>query len=250
MDHFERLLSSSCKLSWTTKISEKERKTCCLLKLKYFVTKSRRAQTVKAHLDKLANKFERHTMQVYQAFYRNFVSPIESSITSLKNGLTGLRAVLKTKNESFRTKESGKLRDVNENDELCASFHQRLGSISLEKNQKVNIFGIFKGIDHIESVYMKLVNAKMQNIQNTSPVLGSLSHHNFKAYDAILNVCNQIWQKQEDPKKKRQAEEESFYVTITKCMEEDEETVKLPRSSLTMLKTTLMNSCKTIPSSK
>jgi midasin len=208
------------------------------------VTKSRRARTIKAHMDELAckldlwiinaNKFESHTMQVYQAFYRDFVSPIESSITSLKNGLTGLRAVLKTKNESIRTKESGKLWDVNENGELCSFMNQLLefpSKITInvigEKNQKVNIFGILEGVDHSESIYMKLVNAKMQEIQNTSSVFRSLTNHNFKAYDAILNVCNQIWQKQENLKRKRQAEEDSLYVTKTKCLEEDEETVKL-----------------------
>jgi midasin len=105
-----------------------------------------------------------------------------------------------------------------------------------EKNQKFNMFGIFEGINHSESVYMKLVNAKMQEIQNSSSVLGSLTHHNFKAYDAILNVCNQIWQKQEDLKRKRQAKEDSLHVSKSKCLEKDETTVKLPRYSPAMLK--------------
>jgi midasin len=181
-------------------------------------------------------------MQVHQAFYRDFVSPIESSITSLKNGFTGLRAVLKTKNES-RTKEGGKLWDVNDNGELCSFMNQLLefpSKITInvvgENNQKVNIFGILEGIDQNESVYMKLVNAKMQEIQNTSSVLESLMHHNFKACDAILNVCNQIWQKQEDSKRKRQAKEDSLHVTKSKCLEKDETTVKLPRYSPAMLK--------------
>jgi hypothetical protein len=145
------------------------------------VTKSRRTRTIKAHMDELAckfdlwiinaNKFESHTMQVYQAFYRDFVSPIESSITSLKNGFWGLRAVLKPKNESIRTKESGNLWDVNENGELCSFMNQLLEfpskitiNVVVEKNQKVNIFGILEGINHSDSVYMKLVSAKMQEI--------------------------------------------------------------------------------------
>jgi midasin len=67
----------------------------------------------------------------------------------------------------------------------------------------------------------------VKEIRNTSSVFGRLTPQSFKSYDAILKVCNQMWQKQEDLKRKRQAVEDSLYVTKTKCLEENEETVKL-----------------------
>ena len=208
------------------------------------VTKNSKTQAVKNQMEELiskldlwivnANKFENHTIQKFQAYYRDFIAPIESSITSLKNGFMGLKALIQMKNDAIQMKENGVFWSVNQNNELSSIMKKLIEfpsktSIDVigEKNQKVNIFSILERISNSESVYFKLINAKVQEICNTSAVTGKLTPESFQSYDAILNVCNQMWQKQEELKRKRQADEDSLYVTKTKCAEEDEEVVKL-----------------------
>jgi hypothetical protein len=53
-----------------------------------------------------------------------------------------------------------------------------------EKNQKVNIFAILEGIEGSKVVYIKLVNAKIQEIHNTFSAFGRLTPQNFKSYDS------------------------------------------------------------------
>lgn len=208
------------------------------------VEKNRETQSAKNQMDELiskldlwivnANKFENHTIHEFQAFYRDFIAPIECSITSLKTGFMGLRATLQMKNDAIQKKESGIFWSVNQNGELTTIMKQLIEfpsntklDIVGDKKQKVNIFAILERISNSESVYFKLINAKVQEICNTSAVTGILDPEIFQSYDAILNVCNQMWQKQEELKRERQAEEDSLYITKTKCAEEDEEVVKL-----------------------
>lgn len=213
------------------------------------VAKNREAQVVKRQMDELvskldlwivnASKFEHHTTQAYQAFYRDFIAPIECCIASLKSGFMGLRAALKMKNDAIQRKDGGTFWSVNENDELGLMLKQliefptrtNIGDKSQKvfnsEHQKVNIYALLERISDSESVYLKLVNANVQQICNTSAVTGKLAPEGFHSYDAILNVCNQMWQKQEELKRKRQAEDDSLYITKTKCLEDDEETVKL-----------------------
>lgn len=208
------------------------------------IAKNRETQAVKSQMNELiskldlwiinGNKFQNHTMQAYQAYYRDFVAPIECAITSLKQGFIGLRAVLKMKNDAILHKDGGVFWSLNEKGELTNIMKQLIEfpstskiDIIAERNQKVNIFSILERITNSESIYFKLVQAKVQEICNKSAVTGNLTNDSFTSYDAILNVCNQMWQKQEDLKRKRQAEEDSLYVTKTKCLEDDEETVKL-----------------------
>lgn len=181
-----------------------------------------------------ANKFEHHTISEYQAYYRDFIEPIECSIASLKNGFIGLRSLLTMKNEAIHKKESGFFVNARQESKLSMVMKQLIefpasSSIDLigDKNHKAAIFSILERISHSESIYFRLVKSNVQEICNTSAVTGRVSMQSFRAFDQILNVCNQMWQKQEELKRKRQADEDSLYVTKTKCLEENEEAVKL-----------------------
>lgn len=181
-----------------------------------------------------ADKFEHHTIHEYQAYYRDFVEPIECAIASLKNGFTGLRSLLQMKNDAIHKKESGFFVNVNQNNELSTVMKQlvefpasRSIDIIGEQNNKAVIFSILERISHSDSIYFRLVKSNVQEICNTSAVTGHVSMQSFRAFDETLEVCNQMWQKQEELKRKRQADEDSLYVTKNKCLEENEETVKL-----------------------
>lgn len=69
------------------------------------------------------------------------------------------------------------------------------------------------------------MKSKLQEIQNTLIVSGAINESNFRKFDATLSVFNQIWKRQEETKRKRAIEEDSLYVTKTKCATEDEEEI-------------------------
>lgn len=64
-----------------------------------------------------ADNFMNHTLKKYNVFYRDFIAPIEFSITSLKNGFLGLRSLLQMGNNSIIA-VNGAYYDCNENGEL------------------------------------------------------------------------------------------------------------------------------------
>ena len=185
-----------------------------------------------------ANKFETHTLHSYLAYYRDFISPIECSIATLKNGFIGLRSMLRLKKDAIQVKDSGAYWNINENEGLLTIMKQLIefpstSSIDIfaDQNSKdlkvVNIFSVIEKITDNETIYFKLVKAKMQETWNTTAVNGKLTSESFNNFDKILNICNQMWQKQEEMRRKKQEDEDSLYVTKTKCLEEDEEVVKL-----------------------
>lgn len=50
-------------------------------------------------------------------------------------------------------------------------------------------------------------------IQNSVTLQGQIDGTNFADLDKIINVCNQIWQKQEYQRRKKKQEEDSLYLT-------------------------------------
>lgn len=74
---------------------------------------------------------------------------------------------------------------------------------------------------------MNALKASIQQITNVSSIInGELTPELFQNFDEVLNICNQLWQKQEQTKRAKQAEEDNLYITRTKCVEEDDETVR------------------------
>lgn len=56
-----------------------------------------------------AQRFEHHTLKKYATYYKDFVAPIETSISTLKYGLIGLKHVLISERDSLCTKRSGQI---------------------------------------------------------------------------------------------------------------------------------------------
>jgi midasin len=175
-----------------------------------------------------ADKFINHTLRNYQIYYRDFIAPIEYSVTLLKNGFLGLKSLLQMRNDSIVMRDN-EIWDCNENGELLnvmkelVEYPMEFSSINSNKHL---LFTIETFNDDSEGIFFKLVKSQIKQIQNNSTTAKNLNPDLFKKFDEILNICNQVWQKQEETRRKKQIEEDSLYITKTKCVEDDEETVK------------------------
>lgn len=69
-----------------------------------------------------AQQFKHHTLTKYSAYYRDFLTPIESSLTTLKFGFVGLQSCLIRARDSICVKSTGTYSDINRNGELTPLF--------------------------------------------------------------------------------------------------------------------------------
>ncbi|KAG5680585.1 hypothetical protein PVAND_010082 [Polypedilum vanderplanki] len=166
-----------------------------------------------------ADKFLNHTIRNYNAYYRDFILPIECSLILLKNGFIGLKSMLYKMHDSI---------ELIEKCELSSTMEDLIVyPISPFQQSKSNVYTLLDNVDESEEIFFKLLKSQIQQMKNTSALLvGKFDLKIFNKFDSILNFCNQLWQKQEELKRKKQIEEDSLYVTKTKCAQEDDEIVK------------------------
>jgi midasin len=178
-----------------------------------------------------SDKFMGHTLPKYSAYYNDFTAPVEHGIVKIKNGFLGLRCLLQMKHDSILLKTSGIYWNCNENDQLLIVMKNLIkfpASHEISFNSKINVFSFIECLENSEAFEMKMLKASIQENLNTAAITsGNMTNDEFGKFDHVLNIFNQLWQKQEENKRKRQLEEDSLYVTKTKCAEEDEEIVKL-----------------------
>ncbi|XP_055528540.1 midasin [Wyeomyia smithii] len=179
-----------------------------------------------------AEKFEHHTLKRYGAYYQDFLEPVLCAITSLKYGLSGLRHSLLIRRDSIEVKSNGVFYDLSDRDaltKLVQKFTQfpMVDPIELfdeeSAGHKVSVYSLLEKLDHSEANYFRLLKSKLQEIKNGITLRGCIGEEEFVQVDKIVNVWNQVWQKQELLRRKKQAEEDSLYQSKSHCDEESEE---------------------------
>uniref|UniRef100_A0A182NI10 Midasin n=1 Tax=Anopheles dirus TaxID=7168 RepID=A0A182NI10_9DIPT len=179
----------------------------------------------------IALQFEHHTLKRYDPYYRDFMAPLCNSIATLRYGLNGLRHCLCARKVTIEQKPSGAYYDLNEARSLrkmLVKFVQFPCAKPLElfdDRHKVNIYSVMEKLPQPEHSYFRLLKARLQEVYNRITVERILGERSFAELDRIVNVCNQVWQKQEHLRRKRQAEEDSLYLTKSHCEEESEDVV-------------------------
>ncbi|XP_055630736.1 midasin [Toxorhynchites rutilus septentrionalis] len=180
----------------------------------------------------IAEKFEHHTMKRYETHYRDFWVPLSDAIVTTKYGLSGLKHCLLIKRDSIGLKSNGVFCDLAANDALSkivGKFVQFpvVKPIQLFDEEatghKVNVYTLLEKLDHCEDSYFRLLKSKLHEVKNSITALGCLEADEFVDLDKVMNICNQVWQKQELLRRKKQAENDSLYQTKSHCEEEDEE---------------------------
>uniref|UniRef100_A0A182PZR4 Midasin n=1 Tax=Anopheles farauti TaxID=69004 RepID=A0A182PZR4_9DIPT len=179
----------------------------------------------------IALQFEHHTLKRYDPYYRDFMAPLCNSIATLRYGLNGLRHCLCARRVTIEQKPSGAYYDLNEDRSLrkmLVKFVQFPSAKPLDlfdDRHKVNIYSVMEKLPQPEHSYFRLLKARLQEVTNRITVERTLGERSFAELDRIVNVCNQVWQKQEHLRRKRQAEEDSLYLTKSHCDEESEDVV-------------------------
>ncbi|XP_040154882.1 midasin [Anopheles arabiensis] len=179
----------------------------------------------------IALQFEHHTLKRYSAYYRDFIAPLCNAIATFRYGLNGLRHCLCAKRVTIEQKPNGAFYDLNDGRALrkmLVKFIQFPCAKPLElfdDRHKVNIYSVMEKLSQPEQSYFRLLKARLQEVLNRITVERIVGERSFAELDRIVNVCNQVWQKQEHLRRKRQEEEDSLYLTKSHCDEENEDVV-------------------------
>lgn len=111
-----------------------------------------------------AQQFKHHTLNKYSAYYRDFLTPIESSLTTLRFGFVGLQSCLIRSRDSICMKSNGTYSDINRNGELTPLFGHLIEFPSVNgidvlpstvpsTMQKTNIITVLNQLPNYEECY-------------------------------------------------------------------------------------------------
>lgn len=111
-----------------------------------------------------AQQFKHHTLNKYSAYYRDILTPIEISLTTLRFGFVGLQSCLIRSRDSICMKSTGTYSDINKNGELTPLFGHLIefpsvnGIDVLPSNvsstvQKTNIITVLNQLPNYEECY-------------------------------------------------------------------------------------------------
>lgn len=108
-----------------------------------------------------AQQFKHHTLNKYSAYYRDFLTPIESSLTTLRFGFVGLQSCLIRSRDSICRRSNGTYFNINENGDLTPLFGQLIefpnvngiDVLPSKVPQKINITTVLNQLPNYEECY-------------------------------------------------------------------------------------------------
>lgn len=111
-----------------------------------------------------AQRFVHHTLAKYSTYYKDFVAPIESAISMLKFGLTGLKHILVKERDSICVKTNGQLGRLNDDGAIshildnligfpCVSGLRILPTVDNLARENITIFTVLDKLDHKDTLH-------------------------------------------------------------------------------------------------
>ncbi|XP_055839231.1 midasin [Episyrphus balteatus] len=187
-----------------------------------------------------SQRFINHTMKRYAGHYEDFLQPLECSVGLVRFGFEGLKVSLQQLQSSIVPNSIGIFSNLNENAKLgnlltnivefpSASSLQVFNvdrSKDMHENRSI-VFSVLDRLEGSEFEYFRLLKSKILELKNRITISLDINEETFNELDFALNICNKVWQDEEERKRKQKAEEDSLYVTKTKCETEDEELIEL-----------------------
>uniref|UniRef100_A0A1B0DG03 Uncharacterized protein n=1 Tax=Phlebotomus papatasi TaxID=29031 RepID=A0A1B0DG03_PHLPP len=178
-----------------------------------------------------SDNFQYHILPQYSTHYKDFVEPIDYSVTVLKYGLFGIVDHLKEASGSLTMLPPKIIGGFRENLSIdkCTKILEDLiqfpridfGSRSCELSTKSLVYCLPNADE------LLLMSRKINLLESINGIalLKDIQNIQYLEFVSIFRTFNRVWQKQEDEKMRKKIEEESLYVTKTKCATEDEEEV-------------------------
>lgn len=111
-----------------------------------------------------AQRFEHHTLKKYATYYRDFVAPIETSISNLKFGLMGLKHTIISKRDAICTKPHGHLGRLNDNGAMTQILSNLIGFPNVDElrvlpvedglsKDDITVYTLLDNIDYKETLH-------------------------------------------------------------------------------------------------
>lgn len=179
-------------------------------------------------------RFESHNLPKYSIYYRDFIVTIENNLSSLKYGLNNLKHNLIKKRDTIQIRSNNSCYLIN-TDENFINFTKSLIEYPSTKNlitllqqqnystDTTNIFTLIEKIDNSEGNFLQILKSSLSEIHNRLTISTNITENCVKEFNCLFDWYNKTWQKYEELRKKKQAEDDSLYVTKTKCSEQNED---------------------------
>lgn len=187
-----------------------------------------------------SQRFIHHTLKPYLHYYQDFLQPLQCSVQQLRFGFEGLKMVLSQIKNSIILQVDGSYAGINKNNKLhnvlknIAEFPstKMLNIYNVNSSRDIlqnrcPVFSILDKISGCEADYFHLLKAKVMELKNRVGISHMINQEFFAEFDFAFNIINQVWQREEELRRQKQKEDESLYLTKTKCEEEDEEMLEL-----------------------
>ncbi|XP_059609312.1 midasin [Phlebotomus argentipes] len=161
---------------------------------------------------KNSENFQFHVLPTFSTHYRDFVEPMDYAVTVMKYGLSGVVDHL-----MLMKSDKSVLVDFLESLIVFPAVKTTIDSKIVKSFLK----------EHPKGEELLLEMAKIQSIEVTNEIVIKRSVNVYETYEDILSDFEAIWQEQQERQKRKKLEEESLYVTKTKCATEDEDEILL-----------------------
>ncbi|XP_065367345.1 midasin [Calliphora vicina] len=187
-----------------------------------------------------SQRFVHHTLKPYSLYYQDFLQPLQCSINQLRFGFEGLKLVLNQIKSNILVEGDGSYVNINANNKLhnvlknIAEFpsSKMLNIFNVNSSRDIlqnrcPVFSILNKMSGCESDYFHLLKAKVVELKNRVGISHLINQELFAEFDFAFNIINQVWQREEELRRQKQKEDESLYLTKTRCADEDEEMQEL-----------------------
>lgn len=151
-----------------------------------------------------ASKFVHSLENKYGSYYQDFVAPVKYSVSLLQIGISGIYDIFKAMFNQNVSEAS--------NNYFNSEFLSKL--ITFPCAWSFDIKNLNCPSDNKQNqIQWKFVQAKILEMQNNIVVAKEIDPKRFSDFRPLLEVAYKIWKTQEEMKRKKQAEEDSLYVT-------------------------------------
>lgn len=160
-----------------------------------------------------------HTLKKYSTYYKDFTQPIEYSLNTIRLGFESLKCVLEQKYNSVIKLSTGFYINIELTikDILINILRFPTTSINLhEQSSKDNdlFHTILESVDSDSSFHFSLLKTKIKEIRNLIIKAKEIDKVTFAELNYVFKMCNQIWNEQEEKRKKSKENNEQLYTTM------------------------------------
>lgn len=166
-----------------------------------------------------SQRFLCHTLKKYSTYYKDFTQPIEYSLNTIRLGFESLKNVLQLRHNSIVKLSTGSYMNIESKikEMLTNIIEFPTSSLNLHAESCPNsdlFHAILEHIDCSGSLYFSLLKAKITEIRYGVQKSGEIDKVTFEELNYVFKMCNQIWNNEEDKRRKSKENKDQLYTTM------------------------------------